>query len=78
MAPDLDELWTLNDAAAHLRRCGLTIQAGTLRVWIHRGHLDVTKRDHAGRPLVTPLDVARAEYATRAHARRTVAVGRAA
>lgn len=68
MPIDLDELWTVDRAAGHAN-----VQPGTIRQWIHRGHLDVAQRDRRGRPLLRPVDVARAEYRTRARARRVIA-----
>lgn len=64
---DLDELWTIDRAAEHAR-----VKPGTIRQWIHRGHLEVAERDEQGRPKLRPLDVARAEYATRERARRVM------
>jgi hypothetical protein len=69
---ELDELWSIAQAVEHLSRCGLRVKPVTVRQWIYRGHLPVAERDDQGRPKVRPLDVARAEYATRALARRAV------
>jgi predicted site-specific integrase-resolvase len=69
---DIDELWTIDEAVEELAKVGITVKPVTLRVWIHRGHLPVAERDESGRPKLRPLDVAKAEYATRGHARRQV------
>lgn len=72
MPLDLDALWTVTDAATHAK-----VTEATIRSWSHRGHLPVARdhlgreiRDRQGRPRFRPLDVARAEGATRARARR--------
>lgn len=69
---DLEALWTIAEAAVHAG-----VQPGTVRQWMARGHLPVARdhdgqeiRDERGRPRVWPLDVARAEQATRDRARR--------
>jgi hypothetical protein len=69
---DLDALWTVAEAAAHAK-----VSEATIRSWVHRDHLKVARdedgreiRDRRGRPRFRPLDVARAEGATREHARR--------
>lgn len=69
---DLDELWTVAEAARRAK-----VSEATVRSWVHRGHLPVAQdddgqeiRDSRGRPRFRPLDVARAEGATRDHARR--------
>lgn len=72
MPVELDELWSIAEAVEHLARCGLEVKPVTVRLWIHRGHLPVAERDEQGRPKVRPVDVARAEYVTRARARRVV------
>lgn len=72
MLADLDELWTIDRAVRELAEAGIRVKPGTIRMWIHRGHLPVADRDGSGRPRLRPLDVARAEYVTRAHARREV------
>jgi excisionase family DNA binding protein len=71
-ALDLDALWTVAEAAHHAK-----VSEATIRSWIHRGHLPIATdhrgrevRDERGRPRVRPLDVARAEGATRERARR--------
>lgn len=69
---DLDELWTIDEAVTELAKVGIYVKPGTLRVWIHRGHLAVAERDKSGRLRLLPLAVARAEYATRTHAGRVV------
>lgn len=72
---DLEELWTVAEAAGHAG-----VSEATVRSWAHRGHLPVARnhdgqeiRDPAGRPRFWPLDVARAEARTRERARRTIA-----
>jgi hypothetical protein len=65
---DLDELWDVNTAAAHAR-----VKPATVRKWIERGHLVVAEPDAADGRRLRPLDVARAEHATRERARRTIA-----
>lgn len=71
---DLEELLTLDEAVEYLARCGVHIEKPTLSVWIHRKHLDVAERDRRGRAKrVTVLALARAEHATRKHARRVLA-----
>ena len=69
---ELDALWTVAEAAEHAN-----VSEATVRSWAHRGHLPVAKdhegnevRDERGRPRFHPLDVARAEFKTREHARR--------
>lgn len=47
------------------------VSVATIRKWVQRGHLTVAERDNLGRPLFRWIDVARAEHATREHARRT-------
>lgn len=73
---DLEALWTVAEAAEH---AGVSV--GTVRSWASRGHLPIALnadgqpiRDASGRPRYWPLDVARAEAKTRAHARRTIPV----
>jgi len=71
MLADADELWTVDQAVRELAKAGVHIEPGTIRVWVHRGHLPVAER--VGRRLrFRPVDVARAEYRTRSHARRVV------
>lgn len=70
---DLDALWTVAEAAEHAQ-----VSESAIRQWIFRGHLAVAERDQHGRPRLKPLDVARAEYATRQRARRGRPVVRAA
>lgn len=61
---ELDDLWTVEQAAAHAR-----VKPGTIRQWVNRGHLPVAERID-GRLRFRPVDVARAEFKTREHARR--------
>lgn len=72
---DLDALWTVAEAAEHAK-----VSEATVRSWVHRGHLPLARagcgreiRDRSGRPRFNPLDVARAEFATRERARRVAA-----
>ena len=69
---DLDALWTVAEAAQHAK-----VSEATIRSWVHRDHLKVALdedgteiRDRRGRPRFRPVDVAKAEFATREHARR--------
>lgn len=61
---DLDALWTVDEAAAHAK-----VKPGTIRQWVARGHLPVAERID-GKLRFNPVDVAKAEYKTREHARR--------
>lgn len=63
---ELDALWTVEEAAEHAK-----VKPGTIRQWVNRGHLPVAERLN-GRLRFKPLDVARAEFKTREHARRVV------
>lgn len=73
--PDgVHSLITADEAARH---CGVT--AKTVRAWANRGYTDPTGKrvqlpvsgcDRSGRRLYRLLDVAKAEHATRARARR--------
>lgn len=67
MSSDLpiEQLLSTVDASRH---AGVTVAA--IRKWVQRGHLDVAMRDGRGRPLFRWIDVAKAEYATRASANR--------
>lgn len=66
MVPDgIDSLVTTNDAAT---LCGVSAQA--IRMWANRGLLTATGLDERGRKLYKLIDVAKAERATRAKARR--------
>lgn len=47
------------------------VSVAAISNWRDRGHLPVSGRDQRGRPLYRWLDVAKAEHATRRHARRT-------
>lgn len=64
----IDQLITTADASYC---AGVTVAA--IRKWVQRGHLPVADRDPRGRPLFRWIDVAKAEHATREHARRTYA-----
>jgi len=64
---DLDELWDVATAARHAM-----VKPATIRKWIERGHLKVARPDAADGRRLRPLDVARAEHATRERARRTI------
>lgn len=61
----LQSLVTTAEAARHAG-----VSAAAVRQWASRGHLEATGTDDAGRPLYRLLDVAKAERATRSHARR--------
>jgi DNA-binding transcriptional MerR regulator len=61
---ELDDLWTVDQAAKHAR-----VKPVTIRQWVNRGHLPVADRIN-GRLRFRPVDVARAEFKTREHARR--------
>jgi predicted site-specific integrase-resolvase len=63
-----DELWLTIREAADLT--GVSPQ--TVYSWIRRGHLSVGGLDHRGQKLLRHLDVARAEKATRAKAKRVL------
>jgi predicted transcriptional regulator of viral defense system len=62
---DLDALLTAQDAA---NVCGVT--PATIRQWASRGILPRAGRDERGRTLYRLIEVAKAEHATRAAARR--------
>lgn len=62
---ELDDLWDVDEAARRAK-----VKPGTIRQWVARGHLSVADRDVRGRLLFSPVDVARAEFKTREHARR--------
>lgn len=61
---DLDDLWDVEQAAAHAR-----VKPVTIRQWVNRGHLKVAERID-GKLRFNPVDVARAEFVTRERARR--------
>ncbi|WP_405459736.1 helix-turn-helix domain-containing protein [Streptomyces sp. NBC_00101] len=61
-----DETWLTAREAAELT--GVSIV--TVYSWVRRGHLKVEGLDHRGQKLFRHLDVARAEKATRAKAKR--------
>ncbi|MCM1941784.1 helix-turn-helix domain-containing protein [Streptomyces sp. G3] len=64
-----DEVWmTVKEAALH---AGVSVQ--TVYSWIRRGRLEVTGLDHRGQKVFRLLDIARAEKATRARAKRVLA-----
>jgi len=50
--------------------CG--VKPGTVRQWVHRGHLAKAGLDEEGRSLFDPVALQKAEYATRERARRVV------
>lgn len=64
----IEMLLTTADASSHA-----SVKVETIRKWVQRGHLAVAQRDGRGRPLFRWIDVAKAEHATRKHARRTFA-----
>lgn len=63
---DVDQLLTPAEAARHAG-----VKPATIRKWKERGLLKPDGYDAAGHPKYRLIDVARAEYATRARARRT-------
>jgi DNA-binding transcriptional MerR regulator len=48
------------------------VKEGTIRQWVNRGHLPKAGLDERGRSLFDPVALQRAEYKTRARARRIV------
>lgn len=75
MHPDLPALLTTAEAARLCR-----VKPGTIRLWVHRGHLAYAV-DENGQPLLRDglrvfrqLDVVRAEHATRDHAGRDLSL----
>lgn len=58
--------WSVAEAAE-----AAGVRPGVIRAWKHRGHLAPVAHDDRGRPLFRPVDVIRAEKATRERARRT-------
>ncbi|MCI3277633.1 MerR family transcriptional regulator [Streptomyces cylindrosporus] len=58
--------WTVAEAAE-----AAGVRPGVIRAWKHRGHLPAAAHDDHGRPLFKPIDVIKAEKATRERARRT-------
>lgn len=62
-----DGLIDIADAAL---LCG--VKPGTIRQWVRRGHLRKAGLDERGRSLFDPIDLQKAEYATRERARRVV------
>ncbi|WP_406431567.1 helix-turn-helix domain-containing protein [Streptomyces sp. NBC_01589] len=63
-----DETWLTVREAADLT--GVSI--ATVYSWVRRGHLKVGGLDHRGQKLFRHLDVAKAEMATRAKAKRVL------
>ncbi|MGW5198623.1 helix-turn-helix domain-containing protein [Streptomyces spiralis] len=63
-----DEIWLTARDAAELT--GVSIV--TVYSWVRRGHLKVEGLDHRGQKLFRHLDVAKAEKATRAKAKRVL------
>ncbi|MFH9038487.1 helix-turn-helix domain-containing protein [Streptomyces sp. NPDC017966] len=64
-----NEIWLTAREAADLT--GVSVV--TVYSWVRRGHLKVEGLDHRGQKLFRHLDVARAEKATRAKAKRVLA-----
>lgn len=62
---DLDDLVDTATAAHYAQ-----VTRSAVANWVARGHLQPAGRDYRGRPLYRLRDVARAEHATRAKARR--------
>jgi hypothetical protein len=52
------------------------VKIDTVRKWERRGHLERVGLDENGWPVYLAVDVAKAEYATRARARRTISWSR--
>ncbi|AIM41041.1 hypothetical protein PBI_SQUIRTY_94 [Mycobacterium phage Squirty] len=66
LTPDgIDTLVTAAEAAA---LCGVT--TSTIYVWVNRGTLTPSGKNRLGHNVYRVLDVAKAEHATRAKARR--------
>ncbi len=61
---ELEDLWDVDEAARRAQ-----VKPGTIRQWVSRGHLTVAERVD-GKLRFRPVDVAKAEFATREHARR--------
>ncbi len=63
---DPQEVYLTTRQAADLCHVG----TAAIRQWVRRGHLEPVGRDGRGQMMFTQLAVAKAEYATRKHARR--------
>jgi DNA-binding transcriptional MerR regulator len=66
---DPDEVYLTSAGAAELAG----VSTAAIRQWVKRGHLEPVGRNAQGHMLFTQLAVAKAEYATRKHARREAA-----
>ncbi|MFN2636865.1 MAG: helix-turn-helix domain-containing protein [Gemmatimonadaceae bacterium] len=64
---DPDEVYLTTAQAAEL----VGVSQAAIRQWVKRGHLAPAGRDRRGHMMFTQLAVARAEGATRKHARRS-------
>lgn len=66
LADPTSETLTTRQAAQVAR-----VSTDVVRQWAARGHLPVAERDERGWPRYRLVDVAKAEHATRRHARRS-------